>query len=108
MNQMTIFEFLDETLTILQSQVDFKIIKHEKNWSWDSQNREEWFLYYDDRKGKEKIKNVFTMKDLTIVRGLDSITITNGFFQGKPSKLIYRKNILIAYEPSPNFYSPAL
>lgn len=101
MIQLDIFEFLDDTLSRFQQQVDFKITRYLKNWSWDNQNREEWFLYFVDESGKERCINVYTMNDQTIVRGIPSIVIKEN---GGNGKLIYLKDKLIAFEPSSNVY----
>lgn len=108
LDQLDMFEFLDDTLARFQSQVNFKVTRYRKNWSWDTQNREEWFLYTLDNKGKEKCISVYTMKDLTIVRGLESIENKAGQYKGRLCKAIYSRGNLVAYEPSVNVYVPVI
>ncbi|MED3831593.1 hypothetical protein P4575_27785 [Priestia megaterium] len=106
--QLGIFEFLDKTLSKFQKQVDFNIVRYRKNFSWDSQNREEWFLYTLDNEGKEKCIPVYTMKDLTIVRGLEVIELVPSTYNNQLCNAVYFKGKLVAYEPSTNVYVQAI
>ncbi|CEG25988.1 hypothetical protein [Bacillus sp. B-jedd] len=107
MFQTDIFQFLDDDLAVFQSQVNLPLIRVHKNWEWKEQNREEWFLYYRDAKGNEKLINCYTMPCKTIVKSTSLKFINYRWVDGF-RRAAYQHDKLVAYEVAPNTWQPAI
>lgn len=61
--QMSMFEYLDDTLAQFQKQIDLPLLNCRKGHSYPEQNRQTWILEVIDHRGRNCFTEVQTMLD---------------------------------------------